>query len=102
MVGFICQTNVKNTIPQAQSLWQHGQLFFVRLAAASCPSEREGRSSQQHVCFTPAISQTAVQERANSASKSSGGRDEKEDEDVLQECPLNVFHHLVMFATCYH
>lgn len=30
MAGFICQTNVKNTIPQAQSLWQCSQLFLVR------------------------------------------------------------------------
>lgn len=29
MASFICQTNVKNTIPQAQSLWQCRQLFFV-------------------------------------------------------------------------
>lgn len=28
MVVFICQTNVRNTIPQAQSLWHHSQLFL--------------------------------------------------------------------------
>lgn len=28
MVVFICQTNVRNTIPQAQSLWHHCQLFL--------------------------------------------------------------------------
>lgn len=31
MVVFICQTNVRNTIPQAQSLWQHRQLLLLSL-----------------------------------------------------------------------
>lgn len=37
MGGFICQTNVKNTIPQARSLWQRRQLFLVCLADTSHP-----------------------------------------------------------------
>lgn len=57
MVGFVCQTNVKNTIPQAQSLGSGANFSSFASPPLSIPSEREEKSSQQH--------------------------DEKENEDVL-------------------
>lgn len=46
MVVFICQTNVRNTIPQAQSLWHHGQLFLPLPASAPYPLDCERQSSK--------------------------------------------------------
>lgn len=42
MVVFICQTNVRNTIPQAQSLWHHSQLFLPHPCPPSLPSFPSG------------------------------------------------------------
>lgn len=66
MVVFICQTNVRNTIPQAQSLWQHRQLLLLspHLPTPSLPpSLPHTVSSKQHVCNTTAITQTMIQGR---------------------------------------
>lgn len=62
MVVFICQTNVKNTIPRAQSLWHRGQLFFSPPAClCSLPpspptglwtAELEARHLQYHSCHS--------------------------------------------------
>lgn len=56
MVFFICQTNVRNTIPQAQSLWHHSQLFLLPFRAPF-PPHREQRSSERE---KPAILQLSV------------------------------------------
>lgn len=46
MVVFICQTNVRNAIPQAQSLWQHGQLFPPLSLPPHCPSRPQSSTAE--------------------------------------------------------
>lgn len=58
MVVFIYQTNVRNTIPQAQSLWCVSQLFLLPLSLTS-PLDCEQQSSKGDICNTAAVSQTA-------------------------------------------
>lgn len=55
MVFFICQTNVRNTIPQAQSLWHHSQLLLPppclpSLCAGLWRLELQARHLQYHSC----------------------------------------------------
>lgn len=67
MVVFICQTNVRNTIPQAQSLWP---LPGSPPCLPSLPLDCERRSSKRDVCNTAAIGQTVIQERTHSSPES--------------------------------
>lgn len=55
MVVFICQTNVRNTVPQAQSLWHQSQLFLPSPCLPSVPSglwtaELQARHLQYRSC----------------------------------------------------
>lgn len=65
MVLFIYQTNVRNTIPQAQSLWHQRQLSppsipLPPLPLTALPLDCERRSSDLEICNTGAVSQTVI------------------------------------------
>lgn len=70
MVVFICQTNVRNTIPQAQSLWHHCQLSSHPPRLPSLPPFSSPWSSKRDICNTAAISQTMIEERTHSLPES--------------------------------